>query len=319
MIKALLAAAAAACCMTTTAFAQADYPTRPVRMIVPFAAGGGSNSLARIWADWLTRDIGQTFAVENVGGAGGTIGISQVARSTPDGYTILCVTPSITVLPHLQKEVGYTIADFAPVIQTTTSPAVLVVKSNSPIKSVQDVIDLAKSKPNGVLYGTAGIGSFAHLSTELFAAKTKTQLKHVPYKGTGPALVDLIGGTLQVQFENAPGILGQVRSGELRAIAVGTAKKSSILPDLPTIGETVPGYKSSSWFGIMVPAKTPRPIIDKLNASLNKGLADPDVQKKLAGLGVDRVGGTPEQFGEYAKMKAAEAADLAKSANLQQQ
>jgi tripartite-type tricarboxylate transporter receptor subunit TctC len=294
-----------------------DYPTRPIRFIVPFAAGGGSDAQSRIWADVLSKALGQGVAVENMGGGGGTIGVRTVARAAPDGYTILSTTPSFTINPYIQKDVDYDpAADFEPVIQTTTSPIVLVVPKASELKSVKDVIDLARAKPGQVFYGTAGVGSIAHLSSALFASLAKVDLVHVPYRGTGPALIDLLGGRLQVQFENAPGVLPQITSGELRAIAVGTAQKSKILPDLPTIAETVPGYESSSWFGIMVPAKTPRAVVDKLNAAINKGLADPEVQKKLDGLGVERIGGTPEAFGTYLKARIADMKVIAKAANL---
>jgi tripartite-type tricarboxylate transporter receptor subunit TctC len=323
MIRTLILATAMSCGLTFAAAAQSpatDYPTHQVRVIVPFAPGGGTDALSRLLAEALRKELGQPFVVENVGGAGGTLGVSQAARAAPDGYTILTATPSITINPYLQKNISYNpIKDFDPVIQTTTSPAVLVVRSDSPLKSVQDVIDAARAKPGDINYGTAGIGSFAHLSTELFASMTKTQLTHIPYRGTGPALVDLLGGRLQVQFENAPGVLSQVKSGELRALGVGTAKKSTILPDVPTIATTVPGYESSSWFGILVPAGTPRPIIDKLNATLNKVIADPEIAKKLSELGVERVGGTPEQFGTYLKAKVDEMAIIAKAANLQAQ
>jgi tripartite-type tricarboxylate transporter receptor subunit TctC len=320
MIKAFLIAVAMALGIVPPAFAQAsatDYPTHPIRFIVPFAAGGGSDAQSRILAEALTKRLGQPVVVENMGGAGGTIGVNLVARADPDGYTILSTTPSITINPYIQKDIAYDPArDFAPVIQTTTSPIVLVVPADSPIKSVQDVIDMARAKPGSVRYGSAGIGSIAHLSTALFAAMANVKLTHIPYRGTGPALIDLLAGRLQVEFENAPGVLPQIHSGQLRAIAVGTAKPSTLLPGLPTIAETVPGYESSSWFGVLVPAKTPRPIIDKLNAALNDALADPAVQKQLAGLGVERVGGTPEAFGAYLKAKIAEMKTVAKAANL---
>jgi tripartite-type tricarboxylate transporter receptor subunit TctC len=320
MIKAFLIAVAMALGIVPPAFAQAsatDYPTHPIRFIVPFAAGGGSDAQSRILAEALTKRLGQPVVVENMGGAGGTIGVNLVARADPDGYTILSTTPSITINPYIQKDIAYDPArDFAPVIQTTTSPIVLVVPADSPIKSVQDVIDMARTKPGSVRYGSAGIGSIAHLSTALFAAMANVKLTHIPYRGTGPALIDLLAGRLQVEFENAPGVLPQIHSGQLRAIAVGTAKPSTLLPGLPTIAETVPGYESSSWFGVLVPAKTPRPIIDKLNAALNDALADPAVQKQLAGLGVERVGGTPEAFGAYLKAKIAEMKTVAKAANL---
>jgi tripartite-type tricarboxylate transporter receptor subunit TctC len=206
--------------------------------------------------------------------------------------------------------------DFAPVVQISASPAVLIANKDFPIASVRDLIELARRKPGSISYGSAGIGSFNFLATELFKASTGVNLTHIPYRGTGPALIDLIAGRTQVQFENAPAVLGQIRSGQLKAIAVGTARASAILPGLPTIAETVPGYESSSWLGILVPAATPRPLVERLNAAINKGLDDAAVRKRLADLGVERVGGASEAFGAYLKAKVAETEHIAKAAGL---
>jgi tripartite-type tricarboxylate transporter receptor subunit TctC len=320
MIKAFLIAAAMAFCAMPTAFAQTpgtDYPTHSIRLIVPFAPGGGTDAISRILAEALSHRVGQTVVVENMDGAGGTIGFNFVAHANPDGYTILSATPSLTINPNIQKDIAYDPGrDFAPVIEVTDSPMVLVVPTNSPIKSVQDLIDMARAKPGRVLYGSAGVGSIDHLSSALFAALAHVTLTHVPYRGAGPALVDLLAGVLQMQFENAPAVLGDIQSGQLRAIAVGTARKSSILPNLPTVAATVAGYQSSSWFGILAPAKTPRPVIDKLNAAFNASLADPAVQKRLSRLGVERIGGTPEAFGAYLAANIAQMKIAAKAANL---
>ncbi len=319
MIKASLIAVAMLLSTGPAAFAQA-YPTHPVRMIVPFAPGGGTDAVSRILADTLSRRLGQAFVVENMGGAGGTIGFNLVARADPDGYTILSTTPAIAINPYLQKDIAYDpIRDFAPVIQATTSPIVLVVPTESPIHTVRDLIDMARAKPGQIRYGSAGIGSISHLSGALFAAMAQVKLTHVPYRGSGPALIDLLAGRMQVQFENAPTVLAQIRGGQLRAIGVGTADKSALLPDVPTVAETVPGYESSSWFGILVPAATPRPVIDRLNAALNASLDDPEMQKTLSGLGLERIGGTPVAFGAYLKAKVAEMKTVAQAANLARQ
>ena len=235
----------ARCCfLAGAAQAQDSYPSRPIRLIVPFAAGGGTDTLSRIFGQVLSEQLKGTVVVENVGGAGGSIGTTQVAKAAADGYTLVTATPSIAINPHIQKNVPYNVLrDFAPVVQITTSPAVLVVNKDFPVKSVADLIALARAKPGGISYGSAGIGSFSFLATELFKAMAGVDLTHIPYRGTGPALIDLIGGRIQVEFENAPAVLGQIRSGELKAIAVGTAKRSAILPELPTIAETVPGYE----------------------------------------------------------------------------
>jgi tripartite-type tricarboxylate transporter receptor subunit TctC len=293
------------------------YPSRPIRLIVPFAAGGGTDTLCRIFGQVLQEQLGATVVIENNGGAGGTIGTGQGAKAAPDGYTIVSATPSIVINPHIQKNVPYdTLRDFAPIVQITASPVVLVANKDFPISSVRDLITLARAKPGAISYGSAGIGSFSFLATELFKALAGVDLTHIPYRGTGPALIDLIAGRIQVEFENAPGVLGQIRNRELKAIAVGTAKTSAVLPDLPTIAETVPGYESSSWLGLLAPAGTPRAIVDKLNAAINKGLDDPTIRTRLADLGVERVGGTPEAFGAYLKAKVEETARIAKIAGL---
>jgi tripartite-type tricarboxylate transporter receptor subunit TctC len=295
----------------------AGYPSRPIRLIVPFAAGGGTDTLSRIFGQILSEQLKGTVVVENVGGAGGSIGTTQVAKAAADGYTLVTATPSIAINPHIQKNVPYNVLrDFAPVVQITTSPAVLVVNKDFPVKSVADLIALARAKPGGISYGSAGIGSFSFLATELFKAMAGVDLTHIPYRGTGPALIDLIGGRIQVEFENAPAVLGQIRSGELKAIAVGTTKRSAILPELPTIAETVPGYESSSWFGLLAPAATPRPVIERLNAAINRGLDDEAIRKRLDALGVERVGGTAEAFGVYLRAKVEETDRIAKAAGL---
>ena len=302
------------------AAAQQSYPDHPVRLIVPFAPGGGTDALARILADTLSRRLGQAFVVENIGGAGGTIGFNQVARADPDGYTTLATTPAITINPYIQRDVTYDPErDFAPVIQTSTSPIVLVVPADSAFHTVRDVMEAAAEHPGQVRYGSAGIGSIAHLSGALFAALAGVKMTHVPYRGSGPALIDLIAGRLQTDFENLPAVLSQIRQGQLRAIAVGTAARSSLLPDVPTIAETLPGYESTSWFGILAPAKTPRPVIDRLNAVLNAALYDPDTRKALSGLGVERIGGTPEDFAAYLAARIAAMKTASQAANLSRQ
>jgi tripartite-type tricarboxylate transporter receptor subunit TctC len=313
----LVVVALAAIVPAGAAQAQDSYPSRPIRLIVPFAAGGGTDTLSRIFGQILSEQLKGTVVVENVGGAGGSIGTTQVAKAAADGYTLVTATPSIAINPHIQKNVPYNVLrDFAPVVQITTSPAVLVVNKDFPVKSVADLIALARAKPGGISYGSAGIGSFSFLATELFKAMAGVDLTHIPYRGTGPALIDLIGGRIQVEFENAPAVLGQIRSGELKAIAVGTTKRSAILPELPTIAETVPGYESSSWFGLLAPAATPRPVIERLNAAINRGLDDEAIRKRLDALGVERVGGAAGAFGAYLRAKVEETDRIAKAAGL---
>jgi tripartite-type tricarboxylate transporter receptor subunit TctC len=299
------------------AAAQTDYPTHPVRLIVPFSPGGSTDSQARVIADYLGRALGQQVVVVNVGGAGGTIGLNQAAKATPDGYTLVTATPSMTINPYIQKNIPYDpIKDFEPIALVATSPIVLVVPKDSKIKSVRDLIEMAKAKPGQIRYGSAGIGSATHLSSALFATMAGVNLVHVPYRGAGPALLDLIAGRIDLQFENAPSVLGHVRSGTLRGVAVGSAKRSSLFPDLPTIGDTVPGYEATSWFGVLAPAKTPHAVIDKINAAINKALTDAAVRKQMDALGVELIGGTPDKFAAFLKARMAELKTVSKAANL---
>ena len=317
MRKFALSVLAATIMMIGGAAAQTDYPTHPVRLIVPFAPGGSTDSQARVLADYLGRALGQQVVVVNVGGAGGTIGLNQAAKAAPDGYTLVTATPSMTINPYIQKNIPYDpIKDFEPIALVATSPIVLVVPKDSKIKTVRDLIEMAKAKPGQIRYGSAGIGSATHLSTALFEAMAGVNLVHVPYRGAGPALLDVIAGRIDLQFENAPSVLGHVRSGTLRGVAVGSAKRSSLFPDLPTIGETVPGYEATSWFGVLAPAKTPRAVVDKINAAINKALADAAVRKQMDALGVELIGGTPDQFATFLKARMDELKTVSKAANL---
>jgi tripartite-type tricarboxylate transporter receptor subunit TctC len=299
-----------------TAIAQTDYPAHPIRLIVPFAPGGSTDAQARIIAEHLGRELGQPIAVVNIGGAGGTVGFAQAAKAASDGYTLVTATPSLTINPYIQKDMPYGAAtDFEPIVLLADSPIVLVVPKEA-IASVKDLIAAAKAEPGELRYGSAGVGSITHLSTARFAAMAGIELVHVPYHGAAPAILDLMAGRLDLQFENAPTILDRVRGGELKGIAVGTAKPSAILPDLPTIAATVPGYQASSWFGMLAPAKTPRAIVDKVNVAANKVLADPAVKTQMQALGVDLIGGTPDEFKAYVIARLAEMKDVAKATNL---
>jgi tripartite-type tricarboxylate transporter receptor subunit TctC len=317
MFKTCLIAVAMALGTIPVAFAQQSYPTHPIRFIVPFAPGGGTDGQCRVMAEAVGKRLGQALVVENMTGAGGTIGFNMVARADPDGYTILSATPGFAINPFIQKDIAYDPArDFAPVIQVSTSPVILVVAADSPIHTMQELLDMAREHPGQVRYGSAGIGSIAHLSGALLGALAGVKLTHVPYRGSEPATIDLLAGRLTIQVENATSVLPQVRSGQLRAIAVGAAMPSALLPGVPTIAATVPNYESSGWFGILVPAKTPRPVIDRLNAAFNDSLADPQVQKAMSAFGVELVGGAPEVFGAYLQGQSAELKTVAQAANL---
>jgi len=308
---------AATILMIGGAAAQTNYPDHPIRLIVPFAPGGSTDSQARVMADYLSRELGQQVVVVNVGGAGGTLGVNQATKAVADGYTLVTATPSLTINPYIQKDIPYDpIKDFEPIALLATSPIVLVVPKNSKITSVRELIDIAKARPGEIRYGSAGVGSVTHLSSALFETMAGVHLTHVPYRGAGPALLDVIAGRLDLQFENAPSVLGHVHGGVLRGVAVGSAKRSSLFPDLPTIGETVPGYEATSWFGLLAPAKTPRAVVDKINAAANKALADPTVKTQMDMLGVELIGGTPEKFADFLKARMTELKTVSKAAGL---
>lgn len=316
-MKTILIAAALLLSVNAAAKAEDAWPTHPIRFIVPFAPGGGTDGQSRVMAEAVGKRLGQPIIVENLAGAGGTIGFNMAARAEPDGYTILSATPGIAINPHIQKDIAYDLGrDFAPVIQVATGPVILVVAADSPFHTTKELMDAARANPGQIKYGSAGIGSIAHLSAALLGALGHVKFTHVPYRGSEPATLDLLAGRIQFQAENATSVLPKVRSGQLRALAVGTAVKSSLLPDAPTIAETVPGYESSGWYGILAPAKTPRAVIDRLNAAFNDSLADPAVRTSMATFGVDLVGGAPEVFGTFLKTKTAEMKIAADAANL---
>ena len=298
-------------------WAQPAFPTHPIRFVVPFAAGGGTDAQCRILAEAAGRRLGQTIIVDNLTGAGGTIGFAAVARAAPDGYTILSTTPGFAINPYIQKSIGYDPdRDFAAVIEATVSPVLLVVAADSPFHTVQDLLDLGRNSPGKLRYGSAGIGSIAHLSSALFVSLAGVKATHVPYRGSDPAILDLLAGRVQFLTENVTSVLPGVRSGQMRAIAVGTAKPSALLPGVPTIAAAVPGYESSAWFGILAPAGTPEPVISRLNAAFNESLADPQVQTQLSAFGVEIVGGAPAVFDAFLKARRTELKSLAQTANL---
>jgi tripartite-type tricarboxylate transporter receptor subunit TctC len=292
-----------------------DYPSKPIRLVVPFAAGGATDVLARLVGERLTASLGQQVVVDNRPGAGGNIGSDIVARAEPDGYTILMgAVGTHAINPSLYPKMPYDpVKDFAPVTLVASVPNVLVVNPEVPAKSVQELIDLAKAKPGELNFASSGNGTSIHLSGELFKAMTGTDIVHVPYKGSGPAVTDLLGGQVQMMFDNMPSSLPHVKAGKLRALGVTSAKRSPALPEVPTIAEAgVPGYDATSWFGILAPAGTPEPVVTRLQGAIVQALGEPEMRQRMADLGAEPVGDTPAEFGQFI---AAEIAKWAKVVN----
>jgi tripartite-type tricarboxylate transporter receptor subunit TctC len=292
-----------------------EYPSKPIRLVVPFAAGGATDVLARLVGERLTASLGQQVVVDNRPGAGGNIGSDIVARAEPDGYTILMgAVGTHAINPSLYPKMPYDpVKDFAPVTLVASVPNVLVVNPEVPAKSVQELIDLAKAKPGELNFASSGNGTSIHLSGELFKAMTGTDIVHVPYKGSGPAVTDLLGGQVQMMFDNMPSSLPHVKAGKLRALGVTSAKRSPALPEVPTIAEAgVPGYDATSWFGILAPAGTPEPVVTRLQGAIVQALGEPEMRQRMADLGAEPVGDTPAEFGQFI---AAEIAKWAKVVN----
>lgn len=305
-------------CAVTAATAQ-TYPAKPIRFIVPFAPGGSTDLVARVLAQRLPEALGQAVVVDNRGGAGGVIGAELAARAPADGYTIVLGSPGpLTINPNLLAKMPYdTLRDFSPISLATISPFILVLHPSVPARSVRELIALARAKPGQLNYGSAGNGSVDHFSAEQFKSLTGINLVHIPYKGAGPAVTDLVGGHLDLMFENLPTVLPHVRSGKLRALAVGTKKRSALVPEYPTISEAgVPGYESSTAFGVLAPAKTPAAVIDRLNREIVKILNSPDVKERLSAQGLEAVGGTPQQYAAHLREELAKYGRIVKAAGI---
>jgi tripartite-type tricarboxylate transporter receptor subunit TctC len=270
-----------------------------VRWLVGYPPGGSTDICARLIGQYLSEHLHQQFAIDNRPGAGNNLATEMAAHSPPDGYTVFLVNPANAINATLYKNLPFNfIDDMAPVAGFIRVPNIMEVNPNVPAKTVKEFIDYAKASSGKVNMASSGIGTSVHLSGALFMMMTGVNMVHVPYRGAGPALVDMLADQVQVMFDNMPSSIGHIRAGRLRAIAVTTAVREKSLPDVPTIAETVPGYEASAWFGMAVPKGTPRPIIDKLNKTINEALADPGVQAKLAELGGTLIPGKPEDFGK---------------------
>jgi len=294
-----LAAGAAALPAATRIARAQTYPSRPVRWIVPAAAGGSFDLTARLMGQWLSERLGQPFIIENRPGAGGNIGTEAVVRTAPDGYTLLLVGVPNAINATLYDKLNFHfIRDIAPVASIARAPEVMLVNLSVPAKTIPEFIAYAKSKPGKTNMASAGKGTPSHLAGELFKMMTGVDMVHVAYRGGAPALTDLIGGQVQVLFVGTASTIEYIRSGKLRALAVTTATRSEVLPDVATVGEFVPGYEASAWYGIGAPRNTPVEVIDKLNKEINAGLADPELKARLGDLGTTPFAGSPADFGK---------------------
>ncbi len=299
-------------------FAADTWPSRPIRMIVAYPPGGGTDQVGRVMAEQLSQSLGQNVVIDNRGGATGNIGTELAARALPDGYTLLMgnVAPN-AVNVSLFKKLGFDpVKDFSPVSLVAITPNILVAHPSQPVKTIKELLVLAKAKPGSLNFPSAGVGSSSHLAGELLKSLAKIDMVHVPFKGGGPALVAMISGEVQIMFATMPAAMPHVKSGKARAIAVTTTKRSQAMPELPTIAEAgVTGYEASTWYGLLAPAKTPRPVIDRLHAETVRILAGP-ARQRLEIQGFEPVGGTPAEFSAYIKSEIVKWAKVIKDANI---
>lgn len=298
----LLLAAGAALCLAAPAFAQAQaYPTKPVRLVVPYPPGGPTDIVARVVAQKLSEQLGQQFIIDNRPGAGGNTGAELVARSPADGYTLVVATTAHAINPSLFKNLGYSLSkDLAPVSLLTSGPLVIVANPSLPAKNVAELIALAKAKPGELNFASSGNGQSTHLSAELFASMAGVKMNHIPYKGSAPALTDTMGGQTQLMFDTMLSAMPHVKGGKLKALAVTSATRSPVAPDVPTVAESgLPGYEAIAWNGLLAPAHTPPDVLARLSGALKKVLAAPDVKDKFEAQGFAATWTSPEDFGRF--------------------
>ena len=302
------------------ALAQAqDYPSRPLRLIVPFAPGGGNDTVARAVATQLSSALGQSVIVDNRAGAGGVIGADLAAKSAPDGYTLfLGGVGSLAVNPHIVPKISYdALKDFAPVVLLASAPSVVAVSPKLPFKTVQELTAYAKANPGRINFASNGNGSSAHIATALYETMAGVDMTHVPYKGLAPAMSDLLAGQVDIMFSSVVAITPQIKAGKLRALAVTSTKRSALLPDVPTLAELgLTGYEAGSWYGLLVPAGTPEAIVRRLNAESVKALRGGSVRESLSSEGADVVGSTPEEFARHIRAEHARIGKMIKDGRL---
>ena len=319
-LKHLLVALVVLAALASAPASAQQYPSRPVTIVVPFAAGGGSDLLARLVAQKLEEKLGKPFIIENRPGAGTTLAAMQAVRSTPDGYTLMQATSTtMAINVSMQKKMPYEpLKDLVPVALLSSSPFFLVVNANSPVKTVADLIALAKSKPNGLNYGSGGPGSMHHLSTELLQSLAGIEMTHVPYKATPPAMNDLLAGHIQVLFGDTTSVLPMIQQGTVRGIAVTTAKRSPAAPDIPAVAETVPGYESASWQMLVAPGATPPEVIALLNREVHTIFSNPAVIAELERRGIGpALTGTPDEVRDFVKKEIVRWSDVVRRAGLE--
>ncbi len=293
--------------------AQSDYPNHPIKWIVSYPPGGSTDLVARLMSTWLSQRLGQPVVVENRAGGGNNIGTELAVKSPPDGYTLFLVNPANAINATLYEKLPFNfLEDMQPVAGFIRVPNVMTVTKNFPAKNVAEFIEHGKKNPDRINMASSGAGTSVHLSGELFKYMAGIQMKHIPYKGAGPAINDLIPGQVDVLFDNMPSIIGHIRGGSLRALGVTSAQRSPALPDVPAIAETVPGYEASAWFGMAVPKGTPTAIVQRLNREVNAALADPGMRQRLADLGGVPIPGTPEEFWALHRMETEKWAKIVK-------
>jgi tripartite-type tricarboxylate transporter receptor subunit TctC len=312
--------AAAVALFPCAAFAQGaeSYPVKPVRLVVGLAPGGGTDIQARLFAQKLSENLGRSFVVENRTGAGGTVAYAQVAKSPPDGYTLLGATSGYTITPAIHEKLPYDpLKDLTPISLVSQAPFLLLVHPSMPVKTVKELLAIAKAKPGTLDCASAGYGSSTHMAFELFKALSGARITHVPYKGTGQALIDAMSGQVHMLFGNVLSTMSSVKSAKLKALAVTTAQRSKVLPELPTVSESgVPGYENATWFGVFTPAGTPPAVVKRLHAELVKAARAPEVLDRLAPDGGEAVGNTPEQFAQHVSTEIARWRKVAKTAGI---
>jgi tripartite-type tricarboxylate transporter receptor subunit TctC len=318
MLRKLAAAAIIALPFMATAQAQGAWPERPIKFVVHVAAGGGFDLMARLLANRLGEQLPQPVIVENNGTAAGIVAARQIAKSDPDGYTFLFVGPGFGSVPFLHKQKPYDpLGEFAPVSQITRFPQLLVIRPDLPAKNVAELVALAKSEPGKLTFGSSGIGGAAHLPAELFMHLAGIKMTHVPYRGGGPASAALLAGQIDMLFDGIAPQQGNIASGRVRALGVTTKERSPVLPDMPAIAETLPGYQFPLWVGLFAPAKTPQPIIDRIAAEIHKALQDPATNKRYHDVKVEPVGSSPKEFSAFFREQVKFNEDLIKRANIQ--